>query len=286
MNENKPKNLRKVQIIQTPNRLNYSKEDFRIVLGDLCRHSSETNTPCLVEIAFLNTDELEANKHNTVCMVQLPILPERYGYEKTLDEFFTFWENERQACTLALMHEKPRIPKYANYIQFKVIHTPSHIKEFLEIGKHEDFERFRAGVDDFMALVRQVYPQKSYDINNYIASCASGSVRLQGLTESVLATARHNESIYPFTTDTKQAERLVDYICFELAQTCRWAFENCEDDKAKALQSFKMYDDDFVIDMTGKGRIADAVCEITLPTVQKFDLILSRAQCQPGDDNN
>lgn len=285
MNENKPKNMQKIKIIQTPNRLNYSKQDFKILLSDLCKNVSESNIPHLVEIAFLNTDEMEANENNTICLVQLPILPERYGYEKTLDEFFTFWENQRQAGTLALMHAKPRIPKYASYIQFKVLHTPSHIKEFLETGKHEEFERFRAGVDDFMALVRQVYPEESYDINNYIASCASGSVRLQGLTESLLSTARHNDSIYPVATDKKQADRLVDYICFELAQNCRWAFENCEDDKAKTLQSFKMYDDDFVIDMNCKGRIADAVCEITLPTIKKFNLILSRAQGQPGNNN-
>ena len=132
MNDNKPKNMQTIKILQTPNRLNYSKEDFTIILGDLCKSASETNIPCLVKVSFLSTDEMEATPENTVFSIELPIFPERYGYEKTLDDFFTFWTNQSQANTLALMNAKPRIPEYANYIQFKVMHTPYHIQEFLK----------------------------------------------------------------------------------------------------------------------------------------------------------
>lgn len=286
MNENMPKNMQKFKILQTPTRLNYAKEDFKIIFGDLCKQASDANTPCLVEVSFLNTDETEATPENTVFSIELPIFPERYAYEKTVDDFFTFWTNQGQANTLALMRAKPRIPEYANYIEFKVMHTPSHIQEFLKTGKHEEFERFRQGVDSFMDLVRRVYPEQADQINTYIASCVTGSVKLQGLTEKTLKIASYRDAVYPIQKDSKQSQRLVDCLGFNLAQACRWAFENCEDDKAKTLQSFKTYDDDFVLDMKNNGRIADAVCEITLPTLKKFENILCKAPSQPGSGNN
>ena len=286
MNNVKPKQLTKVSILQTPNRLNYSKEDFRIILGDLCKQASESNVPYLVEVSYINTDDTTATRNNTICTVYLPILPERYGYEKTVDNFFTFWTNESQANTLALLNAKPKIAEYANYIQYKVRNTPSDIKEFLVTGKHEEFEKFRANVDDFMGLVRHVYPEKADDVNAYISSCASGSVRLQGLTGSLLTIARYNDSIYPVSTDEKQTQRLVDCLCFNLAQTQRWAFENCEDAKAETLSSFRTFDEDFILDMENRGRIADSVCKITLPVLEQFDKLLQRNQTQPGSGNN
>lgn len=287
LQEHRPKHLSTVRITQSPNRQNYSKEEFSTLLGNYCSLASKNNTPFLIEVNFLKTDDLEPTSQNLVYRLNLPIFPERYNYERFLSDYFSYMYHEQMGCSMSLSNETPLLPNFALYIESNVRNLPYNIKEYFEHGSNKDFERFKTSPDSFMSLIQQSYPKHAEMVNNYISASMKGYQDLEQVNQYMLEVAQNKTPVLPFDKDPDQAKRLVNYISYKLAQTVMWAYEDMEEERAKVLLSFKLHDDDFILDYGANGRVASAVCEIAVPFLKKFENTLSQSKKppQPGDNN-
>ena len=287
LQQHKPKHLSTVKIIQSPNRQNYSKEEFSVLLGDYCKLASDNNTPFLIELNFLKTDDSEPNSQNLIYRLHLPIFPERYSYEKTLNDYFSYMFCEQLGCSMALHNEQSLLPAFDSYIKSNVRNLPHNIKNHFIRGYDKDFEQLKSHLDGFTRAVTEAFPKNADSVNDFVSTSIKAVTDLEQFNSNILAIAQNKTSVLPFDKDQNQAKRLLDYISYKLAQTFVWAYEDMEEERAEVLQSFKMFDDNYILDSELNGRIAEAVCEITVPILKQFEntLSLSKKPSQPGENN-
>lgn len=283
MINNTPKPLSKIQILQTPNSLNYSASDFAIILGDLCLDASETNTPKIVELSFLKSNDTTANQENTILKLSLPIIPERYGVEKDFDDAFFYIFKQRDKIISKITTDNLNSDEEKNHVDRQIIYLPFVLGEFLKNYQDKEYSALKKNYPDLLHSIAKVYPNNKDEIIQYFNDSIGLTEKLQGNCKSFVMIAENNQPVKPTQSDPKQVKRLQNYIAYELAQKYRWAEEDVDEQTASAIKKFKTFDDSFVIDKNDNcGRVSEIACEASLNLLEVFDYALKN-QSQPNN---
>ena len=281
-------------ILNTTN-FNFSSNELRNIIVDLCKKASIENKMQLVNVYFLNDGSKNLNDHNCIGKIQLPIFPHTFNIDENIFDHVERIYTESHFLFKDLNLLDNHKSAFGKPVSLIFREFPKLCEQYIISFSNKNINKLNNCINQMREIAKTMYPKNIKDVERYITVCIDKTNSLTNLfkhfTTSCNGKQNYNGDFNPnLKFDTTQVERLLNHIYNNFNEMFYVASEWCHEENERALKSYKIYDDAeaFFVKSSNpyNSKVYDAAFAITTNVLEMAGISDTMNKSQPGNDDN